>query len=461
MLASVCRQGFLSLLILIATFGCSRTSSKTQAPIRTETDVLPDRSLALEEYIRAGIPAANKPWSAIEMSAAATALSALAEKDPNTLPRYESDRSGPLFARITSADNLAYFRDRSIPLDQRFPGGGEFFLALHNIFKLYSNAFLHHAISDSEIVEIMGTEFRATVVIIELYKEFVPTLSRNDPKYMNRMAGVAKVKLGMTTMVIGALQTLAETRNLRPTQMKRLLTYMQETFPLIISELVPGPASEILARIKSMSTDPIMLEVQPGLQELHERVAAAIAKAEQSPEEQVGLRPEDLQKKGVILHRVQAGEPDKTGWCLAQSTGGGFSVSLPGRFNDFSQNIKAEEGVTISSHTVGMTTLLGVKFTAMVMSRSDGKFKTNSVEDLADGFKKEGNQVEKRSVKIAGYAGIEFSVKGKDSSAIFRVFKTRTSVYQMIVEYPPFLKEQAVDAKRFFESFTLAEKSEN
>src|SRR5262245_46057780 len=35
------------------------------------------------------------------------------------------------------------------------------------------------------------------------------------------------------------------------------------------------------------------------------------------------------------MHRKQAGEPDATGWMLAKSTEGRFSVKMPIRFNDF------------------------------------------------------------------------------------------------------------------------------
>src|SRR5690349_16387402 len=38
---------------------------------------------------------------------------------------------------------------------------------------------------------------------------------------------------------------------------------------------------------------------------------------------------------GMTMHRLQAGEPDASGWLTAASTEGGFSVRLPLKFNDF------------------------------------------------------------------------------------------------------------------------------
>lgn len=37
----------------------------------------------------------------------------------------------------------------------------------------------------------------------------------------------------------------------------------------------------------------------------------------------------------LVMHRKLAGEADTTGWYPARSTNGGFSVSLPAQFNDF------------------------------------------------------------------------------------------------------------------------------
>lgn len=38
---------------------------------------------------------------------------------------------------------------------------------------------------------------------------------------------------------------------------------------------------------------------------------------------------------GMTMHRLQAGDPDESGWVLAESTHGAFSARLPCAFNDF------------------------------------------------------------------------------------------------------------------------------
>ena len=53
------------------------------------------------------------------------------------------------------------------------------------------------------------------------------------------------------------------------------------------------------------------------------------------------------------MHRKQAGEPDASGWMLAASTEGRFSVSLPLKFNDFTVVEKDQSAPAVRTHTVG------------------------------------------------------------------------------------------------------------
>src|SRR4051812_40964048 len=103
------RPGEWLALLLVAAWGCG--TGATERPQATAPDQAPsappDRSLTRDEYMKAGAPAPDKPWSAAEMAAAAKALSAILEKNPDGLPRYQSERSGDLFARVISDENLA------------------------------------------------------------------------------------------------------------------------------------------------------------------------------------------------------------------------------------------------------------------------------------------------------------------------------------------------------------------
>ena len=67
---------------------------------------------------------------------------------------------------------------------------------------------------------------------------------------------------------------------------------------------------------------------------------------------------------GMKMHRVQAGEPDASGWMVAASTEGGFSVRLPLKFTDFTVEESDAKAATLRSFIVGTKSQEGIKFSA-------------------------------------------------------------------------------------------------
>ena len=67
----------------------------------------------------------------------------------------------------------------------------------------------------------------------------------------------------------------------------------------------------------------------------------------------------------LVMHRQLAGEAGEDGWYLARSTRGGFSVSLPAQFNDFSIPASRQDNGHLAELDVVGTKIQDVgKFTA-------------------------------------------------------------------------------------------------
>jgi hypothetical protein len=67
---------------------------------------------------------------------------------------------------------------------------------------------------------------------------------------------------------------------------------------------------------------------------------------------------------GMTMHRLQAGEPDASGWMVAASTGGRFSVRIPLKFNDFTVGESDPKVPVLRTFVVGSKSREGIKFTA-------------------------------------------------------------------------------------------------
>lgn len=226
-----------------------------------------DKSLPIEQLVKAGLPAPDRNWLASDLKAAAEVLATLAQKEQ--LPRFRSRRSGAAFERITADASLDVYRDKTVPLSRRLPDALEHIDASKQILKIYLDAFTRRKVGDSEIIELMGAQLRSTAVMIELLDEFLPTLDRNDPTYPVRMQGLQKMKAGMAQVVQGNLITVTEAQAYRTSERRRLIGYMQSTFPKILPALTEEGRHEALQTLGKYVDDSRLSELKADLEKLY------------------------------------------------------------------------------------------------------------------------------------------------------------------------------------------------
>lgn len=289
---------FLALLAFVGS-GCSNPSTQSTAPTgplkesnvsagppkESKSDTVAelktpgDESFTSDQYVRNGLPAPDRDWSGEDMLKAAQNLALFAKKAGfRSLPRYKSERSGEMFARLTSPQNLNMYRNRKLPLETRLPQALIYYQANGQILKFYLTGFAKKEVRDSEMVELLGSLLRSTVVILELVDELLPTIKKDDPKYQVRMQGIEQMKQGLASVVAGGLQTLTEREGYRGSELVRLVECMKETFPIIVPRLLPAARTETLLRLEKMQTDPALKDLQPGLGELRTKVNAVVEK---------------------------------------------------------------------------------------------------------------------------------------------------------------------------------------
>ena len=162
------------------------------------------------------------------------------------------------------------------------------------------------------------------------------------------------------------------------------------------------------------------------------------------------------------MHRVGAGDLDASGWCLATSTEGNFSVSLPHVFNDFTMTSKAVDGVEIKIFVLGTLDERGIKFSATAIRRADEKFKDDPLEGMAEKFEKQGDLKEMRPLTLGEMKGIELKVANRSSSAVMRLYQAPTTLYQLSMEAPGSVRPEEIEAdgKRFLESLDVSDRAQ-
>lgn len=161
-------------------------------------------------------------------------------------------------------------------------------------------------------------------------------------------------------------------------------------------------------------------------------------------------------RPALSMHRTQVGEPDSTGWMVAASTDGGFSVQLPLKFNDFTVTETDPKSAALRTHVVGAKSQEGIKFTA---SRIVYRKAADSAKSFFSKFEKAGSRSSRPRgpLQVAGRKAVD-SAERKGNAVVYqRAVLLESDLLLMIVEAPR-EHEALVEGltKRFFDSLRIS-----
>lgn len=198
--------------------------------------------------------------------------------------------------------------------------------------------------------------------------------------------------------------------------------------------------------------------------------AASLAAA--GPASQPATRPDAPARDTTKIHRVAAGAPRaEDGLYLARSTGAGFSVLMPRKFNDITVAQGGPDGAAIVTHMVAAiaasprdpaSPIKDARLTASAVSYTGRDLPADAAARYLDMLAQRGEVRNKRAVKIDRADGTELEVKTATSVTRYRVALLDNAIYSMSVEVPgeEFAKETDAAATTFFESFRSHEPQE-
>jgi hypothetical protein len=250
--------------------------SRDDSPQKVLNDDLEDRSLTTDEYVKLGLPKCDRAWSSADMSRAATVLTKIAKRDPRELPRYESTKSGKVFARITSDENLDSIRKKSWPVSVRTGFALQYLHAAASIGKLYGAAAIEQKAASEETTEILGLTLRIAVVLKDLSDEVLPTLDQNDPTYAVRVKGLKQMTAGLGPVLQGLMTQALTTKKLKPETRTRMLEYLDKTLPTLVKVLPTKAREDVRVKLKTLSERPEFAEHQQDFQPLLEKISQSL-----------------------------------------------------------------------------------------------------------------------------------------------------------------------------------------
>lgn len=263
----------LSSVALLLVLGCGPSSGGSNTPAKrdpTRFERQADESLTTDQYVRlVGLQQPDRIWNAENYANARTALAKLVSNEGHRrLPRYRSERSGEMFARLTSPQNFEFVVDQDILFSTRLEQGMSMFEVGVDILQLYSEGFRKGQVRDSELVELFGSTLRQMAACLQLVEELLPKIDRNSPVNEERLKGLEQMRYAVALSVAGALQTLQQPDDYRLGERLRLIGYLQETVPKILPKISPNARTAALEIMEKMQSDPRCQDLQPQLGEL-------------------------------------------------------------------------------------------------------------------------------------------------------------------------------------------------
>jgi len=182
-----------TIFLLLGTFiidvSCSRNANR-------------DFSLSLKKYRNMGIADPSKVWTAEDIRIAIDVLSGIKWSKPYTLPRKGSKKSGVLFDRMISLENMTFLQDDTLKLHDKAYLSLEF-LELYDKWKdVYTHPIWEKQYYHRELVDINISEVRLTEIMVELT---VKIMASNDPVDVMLQSGVPNVKSNYVASLINAL----------------------------------------------------------------------------------------------------------------------------------------------------------------------------------------------------------------------------------------------------------------
>ena len=232
--------------------GCGNEQPDKSAPVAVAPAPPPplpgDKSLTPAEYVQLGMPPPDREWAPDDMAKAANVLAKLCQDTPAKLPRYQSPRSGAVFARITSDENRRFFANDSPPTDVSAKTGLAlaYFKAIQQIMQLYLARNLIDNAATEESIELSGCVLRMPPTFQPLVERFFAAQDPKDPTYPVRKKGFEELPNSYATMLKGAFIMFGDSRGCPEASRARLLG-LSGTFT---SRPVPRAARRVAGRVR-------------------------------------------------------------------------------------------------------------------------------------------------------------------------------------------------------------------
>ena len=227
----------ISILVILVSGSCKNISRK-------------DLSLTVKEYEAKGMPDINTPWPEDKLMKAHVALAGVRTKNFQQLPRRDSRKSGAVFNRILSKENLSFLDDPSKSLyDKAFEiqSIGPF---INEIGRMYTDNFKQEQYYSEELIDIYVFEMYVRKRMLDLA---VQIMDSRDPQVIPMQSGRTAIVRGYVNLIGFLIRQQDKTKSFSARQLKRLGSEVANSVKENMKYLDAENKKEISAEINQLA----------------------------------------------------------------------------------------------------------------------------------------------------------------------------------------------------------------
>lgn len=162
-----------------------------------------DMSLTTAQYSGQGMPDLNKSWTERDFQKAQNAINAVLIKDFHSLPREASRKSGDVFKRIISKDNLKFLEDTTLSLRNkayRIQALGNF---MGQLGTLYTDKLKAEQYYSAELTDIFISHLYVRGKMLELAEKIDKSTNQDDIVMQSGRNGITGSYVLLITFLTG------------------------------------------------------------------------------------------------------------------------------------------------------------------------------------------------------------------------------------------------------------------
>jgi len=235
-----------------------------------------DTSLTVVEYVRAGMPSPDRQWSPADYGRAAALLEKIGGQPGLPLPRFNSEKSGPAFSRITAEDNIAVLRDSTIPVGTRIGLALELMTPVRRILLVYLAPAVHDVVLDRELAECMGLLLNLSAQTADLLSLFMAELPAEDPQRETRLEGLHQAGQGLSEVVGGVLDSISEKDTYREAARRSLAGHLANSAAGLLPHMSGTQRLEVVRRLAELAEAEADPQVREALLATHRAAAEQV-----------------------------------------------------------------------------------------------------------------------------------------------------------------------------------------